>query len=84
MSETPNEERIVMVRRGRLEDQHGRRFDLAYWQAQDTAARWQAAAQLVDDYFERRGVPPEDRRLRRDIVRLIRPGGLSDAEQDQF
>ena len=46
--------RLTMMRYGRIEDMD-RSFDLAFWQAQDATARWQAGWELVEFYLKIKG-----------------------------
>ena len=58
--------RLAMERRGRIEDMY-RSFDIEFWQAQDTAARFHAAWELVEHYLRRRGRYPDEHRLQRSV-----------------
>ena len=46
---------LRMSRLGRGLKNMDRDFDIAYWQAQDTAARMQAAWELVEHYLRQKG-----------------------------
>jgi len=70
MAEAPTN-RVVMARLTSLED-HDRAFDVEFWQAHDTAARWQAAWELVQAYLERTGKSGDALRLQRTVSRLRR------------
>jgi hypothetical protein len=58
-----------MMRIGRGLKNMDRDFDVAFWQAQDTSARMQAAWELVEHYLKQRGRASE-LRLQRNVVRF--------------
>ncbi len=57
---------IKMERKGRIEDLD-RSFDLAYWQAQDDAARFSAAWELVVFAHRLKGMDERELRLQRTV-----------------
>ena len=67
--ETP--EGFVMERMGKIRDLD-RSFDILFWQAQDTTARFRAAWDLVVHYHRRRGGTEDELRLQRTVERLQR------------
>jgi hypothetical protein len=58
-------ERVIMTRTVALKDAD-RSFDLAFWQAQDSAARHRAAWELVEHYLRRKG-RTDELRLQRTV-----------------
>lgn len=64
---------LRMARLVRLEDAD-RSFDLAFWQAQPSAARFDAAWDLVEHYLTRKGRTGELRLQRSVAVLQRRPG----------
>jgi hypothetical protein len=63
-------ERVVMTRKVRLEDAD-RSFDIAFWQAQSSTARFTAAWELVLHAMRRQGNRDEPR-LQRAVATLQR------------
>jgi hypothetical protein len=64
-----------MERMTKLEDLD-RSFDIAFWQAQDSTARFAAAWELVVDYYRFKGKDASELRLQRSVEafqRLSRP-----------
>lgn len=47
--------RVVMARMGKLSDTADRQFDLDFWQAQNSAVRFAASWELVENYLRRQG-----------------------------
>jgi len=60
-----------MARMNKLSDTADRRFDLEFWQAQNSAARFAAAWELVENYLRRQGRSDESR-LQRSVAVLQR------------
>ena len=71
--ELPNEpgKTLRMSRLGRGLKNKDRDFDIAFWQAQDTSARMQAAWELVEHYLRQKGRESE-LRLQRNITKVFR------------
>ena len=65
---------VVMERMGKMKDLD-RSFDLLFWQAQDTTARFRAAWELVVHYNRRQGRSEDELRLQRTVERLQRREG---------
>ena len=70
----PEKPPLVMERLGRIGDMD-RSFDLAFWQAQDTTARFRAAWELVVHYNRRQGRSDDELRLQRAVEHLQRKWG---------
>ena len=66
--------RVVMARLTSL-DEADRAFDVEFWQAHDTADRWQAAWELVELYLKRTGKSGDALRLQRTVEHLQRKWG---------
>ena len=66
--------RIVMERKGRLEELD-RSFDLQFWQAQSSTARFSAAWELVVQYYEMKGKDVSELRLQRTVEHFQRLSG---------
>lgn len=66
-------DKIVMARKVSLHEAD-RSFDIAFWQAQSTSARFEAAWELVEHYQKRKG-KGDELRLQRTIVNLQRQRG---------
>lgn len=62
---------VRMIRVGRGLENMDRDFDTAFWQAQDTSARMQAAWELVEHFLKQRGRAGE-LRLQRSVAVLKR------------
>ena len=60
-----------MARMSKLSETRDRSFDLEFWQAQDSAARFAAAWELVEDYLRRQG-RADELELQRSVVVLRR------------
>ena len=69
----PQDETVVMAQKVALKDAD-RCFDVAFWQAQDTTARFNAAWELVEHYLRREGRENE-LRLQRSVATLQRIRG---------
>jgi hypothetical protein len=63
---TPMSRRVIMERRGKLSELD-RSFDLAYWQAQSSQARLDAAWELVLHYARVKGFDVHQLRLQRSV-----------------
>lgn len=62
---------LVMERKGRIEDLD-RSFDIEFWQAQDSSARFSAAWELVVFAHKIKGKDVSELRLQRHIEKLQR------------
>ena len=62
----PTQQRLIMERKGKLEDLD-RSFDLAFWQAQSDTARFAAAWQLVVFAHRLKGHDDDQLRLQRSV-----------------
>jgi hypothetical protein len=71
MSKSTPTPRIVMARMTRLREQD-RSFDIEFWQRHDTAARWEAARELVEHYLRQKGLSGDALRLQRTVAHLQR------------
>ena len=67
-------ERIIMARKVPLKEAD-RSFDIAFWQAQGSAARFRAAWELVEHYHRRKGGNSDELRLQRSVATLQRRAG---------
>jgi len=56
-----------MARMSKLSETRDRSFDLEFWQAQDSAARFDAAWELVENYLRRQG-RADELRLQRSVA----------------
>ena len=61
----------MMARLSRLEETRDRDFDLDFWQAQDSAARFDASWEMVRHYLNRQG-RSDELRLQRSVALLQR------------
>jgi len=66
VSQTEEHNPLVMERLGLLSETN-REFDVAFWQAQDAAARFAAAWEQIEFYHELKGLPKDELRLQRSI-----------------
>jgi hypothetical protein len=57
---------LVMEHLGRISEMN-REFDVAFWQAQDATARFAAAWDQVEFYYNLKGLPKDELRLQRSI-----------------
>ncbi len=60
-----------MVRKVRLEETRERDFDLVFWQAQPSSARFEATWELVELYLKRQG-REDELRLQRSVTTFQR------------
>ncbi len=71
---TENKKRFVIKNYGKLEDLD-RSFDLQYWQAQPSAARFTAAWEMVEFAHQLKGKPARELRLQRSVENFQRISG---------
>ena len=65
---------FIMERVGKIKDLD-RSFDIEFWQAQDTTARFRAAWELAVHYHRRKGMSEDELRLQRTVEHLQRARG---------
>lgn len=65
---------LVMEHIGNVKDMN-REFDVAFWQAQESTARFRAAWEQVEFYHTMKGLPRDELRLQRSVEALQRQSG---------
>ncbi len=73
-SKTIVNDRLVMTRLSRLDEQGDRTFDLEFWQSLSAEKRIMAARELVELAHKIKGGDPNELRLQRSVAKLERRG----------
>ncbi len=71
-SERAADRRRRMVARLVRRDEDDRSFDLEFWQRLGPQARFEAAWEMVKEYWRKQGKDPAELRLRKSVERLVR------------
>lgn len=73
-SSVPDQNPFIMERLIKLKD-HDRTFDIQFWQAQTSQARFEAAWQLIESYHLKKGKTGDALRLQRSVESFQRKTG---------